>query len=143
MKTKYGFHTTSKRSELMSKIRSKDTKPERILRSYLWKCGIRYRIHNKTIVGNPDIVIKKYKIAIFVDGEFWHGFNWNQKKERIKSNREYWIKKIEGNISRDTRNNRQLKEEGWQVFRFWEKEILTNLTKCAELIISEINKKKC
>ena len=75
-----GFYTTKKRSELMGKIKSKNTKPEISLRKALWHLGYRYRKNVKSLPGNPDLVFSKYKLAVFVDGEFWHGYNWEQKK---------------------------------------------------------------
>jgi DNA mismatch endonuclease (patch repair protein) len=140
METKYGFETSKQRSKLMSKIKSKNTKPEILLRKAIWNEGIRYRLSNKEIIGNPDIAIKKYKLAIFIDGEFWHGYNWKVKKTKIKSNRDYWIKKIERNIERDKKYNKTLKEAGWNVMRFWEKEITKNLQQCVEKIKTEIQK---
>ncbi|PKP29594.1 MAG: very short patch repair endonuclease [Bacteroidetes bacterium HGW-Bacteroidetes-17] len=118
----------------MRKIKAKNTTPEIILRKILWKEGIRYRIENKKITGNPDIAIKKHKIAIFVDGEFWHGFNWYEKKTKIKSNREYWIRKIERNIERDKKYNQLLIDKKWIVLRFWEQEIKKDLNKCIEIV---------
>lgn len=138
MISKHGFETSPERSELMKKIRSKNTKPELALRKALWNSGIRYRVRNNDIIGNPDIAIRKYKLAVFVDGEFWHGFNWDNKKQRIKSNRDYWIKKIEKNIERDYKVNTQLEKNGWNVLRFWEKDIKNNLEKCVNIIKSEI-----
>lgn len=130
MLTKHGFETTEQRSKLMSKIKGKNTKPELIVRRALWKEGIRYRVSNRSIIGNPDITFRKDKIAIFIDGEFWHGFNWEEKKKKIKSNREYWIRKIERNIERDKENNQKLRENGWIVLRFWEKEVKNDLAEC-------------
>jgi DNA mismatch endonuclease (patch repair protein) len=139
MKSKHGFITTKKRSDLMRKIKSKNTTPEIKLRKALWSQGVRYRIKNKSIPGKPDIVIKKYKLAVFVDGEFWHGYNWLEKKHRIKSNRDYWIKKIEGNIERDKRVNKELNENGWTVLRYWQNEIKKDLDKCVSEIIEAIS----
>lgn len=130
MKTKHGFETTKKRSDLMKKIKSTNTKPEIKLRKALWNQGIRYRLQNKTIIGKPDISIKKYKLAVFVDGEFWHGFNWKEKKKKLKSNRDYWINKIEGNMKRDKKVNKELREKGWTVLRFWQHKIKNNLEEC-------------
>jgi len=134
VKSKHGFETTKERSDLMRKIKAKNTTPEIILRKALWNEGIRYRKENKEIIGNPDIAIKKYKLAIFIDGEFWHGYNWHEKKNKIKSNREYWIKKIERNIVRDKKYNQLLKEQNWIVLRFWEHEIKKELNKCVEKV---------
>ncbi|QLE01402.1 very short patch repair endonuclease [Galbibacter sp. BG1] len=125
-----GFYTTKRRSKIMSRIKGKNSKPEMIFRRALWAKGIRYRINNKNLPGKPDISIKKYKLAIFIDGEFWHGYNWDVKKNTIKSNRGFWIPKIERNIQRDKEVNKQLEEMGYTVLRFWEKEVKTNLKKC-------------
>lgn len=122
-----GFYTSTKRSSMMSKIKSRNSKPELILRRALWSKNIRFRLHDKSLPGTPDIVIKKYKLAIFVDGEFWHGFDWKKNKERIKSNRLFWIPKIERNMQKDIRVNRALRDMGYVVFRFWTQEILKNL----------------
>jgi len=138
--SKYGFSTTRVRSDTMRKIKSKDTKPELVLRHYLWGHKIRYRINNSDVIGNPDITIRKRKIAIFVDGEFWHGRNWANKKQKIVSNRQYWISKIEKNIERDKKVNQLLSQSGWEVIRFWEKEILTDIETCFTLIISHLRK---
>lgn len=118
-----GFYTTKDRSKIMSKIRNRDTKPEQKLRKLLWSLGIRYRKNVKSLPGTPDVAIKKYKLAIFIDGEFWHGYNWEEKKDKIKSNRKYWIPKIERNMQRDREVNLQYKEMDWTVLRFWDNEI--------------------
>ena len=122
----------------MSKIRSENTKPEIILRRKLRNLGYNISLNNKSLVGKPDISLGKYKLAIFVDGEFWHGYNWGQKKKRIKSNREYWVKKIERNKKRDRNNNQILRKTGWEVLRFWEHEILGDLESCTKKITSII-----
>ena len=133
-----GFYTTPQRSKQMSKIRAKDTKAEVLLRKQLWHSGIRYRKHLKKLPGSPDIVLTKAKIAIFVDGEFWHGHNWEVIREKIKSNRAFWIPKIERNIQRDGENNQALSLLGYKVVRFWEKEIKSDLNSCVIKIISLI-----
>ncbi|WP_164123098.1 very short patch repair endonuclease [Sphingobacterium sp. xlx-130] len=89
-----GFYTLKQRSYNMSSIKGKNSKPEMLLRKALWSKNIRFRLHDKSLPGRPDIVIKKYKLAIFVDAEFWHGFDWKTNRERIKSNRLFWIPKI-------------------------------------------------
>ncbi|QQT61906.1 very short patch repair endonuclease [Sphingobacterium multivorum] len=126
-KEENGFYTTVKHSCLMSKIRSYNSKPEIILRKALWSKNIRFRLHDKSLPGKPDIIIKKYKLAIFVDGEFWHGFDWKNNKDRIKSNRLYWIPKIERNMQKDMRVNKALRDMEYVVFRFWTQDILRNL----------------
>lgn len=122
----------------MSCIRSKNTKIELILRKALWHEGIRYRKNYKELPGKPDIVITKYKIAIFCDGEFWHGKDWPEKKERIHSNRDYWLPKIEKNMKRDQEIDIQLSTLGWRVIRFWEKDIRKRLDQCVVAVKDEI-----
>lgn len=134
-----GFYTTKQRSVLMGKIRSKNTKPEQKLRSELWKLGYRYRKNVKSLPGSPDIVFKKIKLAIFVDGEFWHGYNWKEKKSKIKTNRDFWIPKIERNIQRDQQNNELLTKEGWNVIRFWEYEINKDFDNCIKRLLHFFN----
>lgn len=130
-----GFYTTKLRSKTMSKIRGKDTKPELLLRKALWAKNIRFRMHDKTLPGRPDIVIKKYRLAIFVDGEFWHGKDWDRKKGQIKSNRAFWIPKIERNMQKDQIANEQLRDMGYTVFRFWSNEIKKNLDTCVNQVL--------
>jgi DNA mismatch endonuclease (patch repair protein) len=130
-----GFYVTKKRSDLMSKIKALDTKPELKLRKALWNLGYRYRKNVKKLPGKPDIVFRKAKLVVFVDGEFWHGFEWEQKKLKIKTNRDFWIPKIERNMQRDAENNTSLSEKGWKVMRFWGKEIKSNLESCIDQVI--------
>src|SRR5688572_7327398 len=115
-----GFYTTEQRSKIMSKIKGKNTKPEILFRKALWNEGIRYRINDKALPGKPDISNKSLKFVVFIDGVFWHGYNWEEKKRKIKSNRKFWIPKIERNIQRDQQNNDKLLQLGFIVFRFWE-----------------------
>ena len=135
MKSGYGFKTSKERSKLMAKIKSKDTRPELVLRKLLWNAGLRYRKNLKKLPGSPDLVIQKYKVAIFIDGEFWHGYNWEEKKERIKSNKEYWIPKIERNMVRDREASQQLEYLGYTVLRFWQHEIEKNPALCLTRVI--------
>lgn len=130
-----GFYTTKERSRLMSKIKGKNTKPEIAFRKVLWAAGVRYRTDVKTLPGKPDIANKSKKLAIFIDGEFWHGYNWGEKKEKIKSNRGFWIPKIERNMQRDQEINQTLKKMGFQVFRFWEHELKKDLVRCVTDVI--------
>jgi DNA mismatch endonuclease (patch repair protein) len=136
-----GFYTTKQRSDLMSKIKAQNTKPEQSLRKSLWSLGYRYRKNVKDLPGKPDIVINRYKIIIFIDGEFWHGFNWLAKKEKIKNNRCFWISKIERNMQRDASNNLLLSKKGYLVLRFWDKEVLKNKEECIKIIIEQIEKR--
>jgi len=130
-----GFETTPERSKLMKKIRSKNTKAEVLLRKSLWALGIRYRKNYKKLPGAPDIVISKIKIAVFIDGEFWHGYNWATKKGRIKTNPAFWIPKIERNMERDTEANEALSILGFKVIRFWEHEVKKDLQGCIYKIL--------
>jgi DNA mismatch endonuclease (patch repair protein) len=114
----------------MSRIKSKDTSIEVAFRKALWHKGIRYRKNYKNLPGTPDIVITKYKIVIFCDGDFWHGKDWDSKKESIQSNRDYWFPKIERNMERDMAINNQLEKQGWLVLRFWGKDIQKNIAAC-------------
>jgi len=122
----------------MSRIRASDTKPELLLRKALWALGYRYRLNVASLPGKPDIVLSKYRLAIFVDGEFWHGYKWKSKKTKIKGNSEYWIAKIERNMSRDRKNNRRLKSEGYVVLRFWALQVQTQLDTCLRRICDAI-----
>lgn len=106
--------------------KSKGTKPEILLAKAMWQIGLRYRKNSKTVFGKPDFSFKKYKVAVFVDGEFWHGKDWENRKADIKSNREFWIAKIERNIERDKEVTGRLKADGWEVFRFWAREVVKN-----------------
>ena len=119
----------------MRRIKPEDTSIEKILRKALWQAGVRYRKNCKDIYGKPDICIKKYKLAIFCDSEFWHGKFYIEGKVP-KNNRDYWVKKLERNIQRDKEVNQKLQEEGWTVFRFWEKDIRKNTHSCVESILS-------
>ncbi len=129
-----GFYTSAQRSDTMRKIRSANTKPERLLRKALWAKGFRYRIHPKHVPGRPDVFIRKYRLAIFVDGEFWHGRNWHAKKEKIISNRGFWIPKIERNMQRDEEVDRLLDHLGWTVIRFWDQIVLKDLDTCVKTV---------
>lgn len=115
--------TVEQRKYTMSRIRSKNTQSELILRKALWKEKIRFRKHYPLLLGKPDIVITKYKIVIFIDGEFWHGKNWKNTKNNISTNSEYWIKKIEKNMLRDKSISETLLNDGWLVLRFWSRDV--------------------
>lgn len=115
--------TKEKRSKIMRAIKSKDTKEEVRLAKALWHRGHRYRKHDKSIFGTPDLSFKKYKIAVFIDGEFFHGKDWEKVKSRLDSNKEYWINKIERNRNRDIEVNGYLASKGWTVLRFWSKDV--------------------
>ena len=118
--------TPEQRKKCMRANKSKGTKPELALAKAMWALGLRYRKNSGSIFGKPDFSFKKYKVAVFVDGEFWHGKDWEQRKAEIKGNREFWIAKIERNIRRDMEVTGRLKAEGWTVLRFWSNDIVKN-----------------
>lgn len=132
------YNSTPETRQRMAHIHLKNGKAETILAKKLWHSGVRYRKNYKKLPGSPDIAITTQKIAVFVDGEFWHGQNWEERKPRLKTNREYWIEKIEENMARDRRNNETLERMGWRVFRFWEKQVLKDPDSCAKVVLSEI-----
>lgn len=115
--------TSEQRSRCMAAIKGKDTKPEMIVRKYLFSRGLRFRVQVRKLPGTPDIVLPKYKTVIFVNGCFWHGHEGCKYFRLPKSNIEFWKEKIEGNIERDTRNEVELKALGWRVIRVWECDI--------------------
>ena len=128
--------TPEQRRKNMQHIRGKDTTIEVILRKALWARGYRYRKNYKRIPGSPDIVLTKYKIAIFCDGEFFHGKDWEVLKPRLEksNNSELWIKKISRNLERDDEINKKLLSMGWTVIRFWGNEIKKNTDECIRVI---------
>ncbi|MFY9328001.1 MAG: very short patch repair endonuclease [Georgfuchsia sp.] len=126
----------------MSRIRSKDTGIEIALRHALYARGLRYRKNYRKACGSPDIAFVKVKIAIFCDSSFWHGRDLGGLKKRLRSNKEFWINKIESNIARDKRTTLTLEEAGWMVLRFWDDDIQNRLEWCANLIFREVTKRK-
>lgn len=128
--------TKEQRSKNMRAIKNKDTSIERTLRKVLWEKGYMYRKNCKDVYGKPDIVFKKQKLAIFCDSKFWHGYDWENQKKTIKSNRDFWFPKIERNIMRDKEVNEKLKQNGWNVLRFWEDQIEKDTNSCLNKIIS-------
>lgn len=128
--------TPEQRHRNMANIKSKDTSIELLLRKALWNKGYRYRKNCKLLPGKPDIVLTKYKIAIFCDSEFFHGKDWEVKKEKLKksSNSTYWISKIERNMERDKENDQQLLFQGWTVIHFWGNDIKKHLDDCIKVI---------
>ena len=133
--------TQDQRRKNMQAVKSKDSKIEVRLRKALWQQGYRYRKNYSKLEGKPDIVLVKYRIAIFCDSEFWHGYDWTNKRYEIKSNQEFWVKKIERNMERDAEVNRILQEENWTVLRFWGNQIKKNLDECVYQVESIIKGK--
>lgn len=126
--------TPEQRHKNMQAVKNKDSRIERTLRRELWNRGFRYRKNVKNVYGHPDIAFIGKKIAIFCDSEFWHGFDWENRKKDIKSNRDFWITKIERNIARDIEVNEYLHAQGWIVLRFWGNDIQKNCIECADKI---------
>ena len=127
-------HTPEQRRRNMQAVKNKDSKIELLLRNELWNRGLRYRKNVKSVYGHPDIAFIGKKVAVFVDSEFWHGFDWENRKKDFKSHQEFWIPKIERNIQRDIEVNEKLKSEGWAVIRFWGKDITKNIKQCADIV---------
>lgn len=134
--------TPEQRRKNMQAIRCKDTRIELALRNALWHKGIRYRKNYKGLPGKPDIAITKYRIAVFCDSDFWHGYDWENRNQRIKSNREYWIPKIERNMQRDREVTAALEDSGWLVLRFWEFQIRKELDTCVEAVCQAVSERR-
>ena len=123
----------------MSSIKSKNTKPELLLRKALWHRNLRYRVNYNKLPGKPDIVFTKYKIVVFCDGDFWHGHNWvirgkSSLEEELSNYSEFWRNKILKNIERDQKINKELTAMGWEVIRIWESDIKKDLNECVKVI---------
>jgi len=114
----------------MQKIKNKDSQLELALRKALWNKGYRYRKNVKSVYGHPDIAFIGKKIAIFCDSEFWHGYDWDNRKNDFKVHREFWYAKIERNMERDKKVTEKLESDGWTVIRFWGKDIKQNINEC-------------
>ena len=127
-------HTPEQRHRNMQAIKNKDSEIELMLRKELWHRGLRYQKNSKKVFGHPDIVFLGKKVAVFVDSEFWHGCDCENRKNDFKSHQEFWIPKIERNMQRDIEVNTTLQTNGWTVLRFWGKEIKNNLNGCADSI---------
>lgn len=128
----------------MKAVKAKGSKIEVMLGRAMWAKGLRYRKNDKTVLGKPDFTFKKYKVAVFCDSEFWHGKDWQTKKNEHKSNIKFWHQKIERNIERDKEVNSELLKNGWKVVRLWGKEIEKDLVNCVakiEAVVDEVKRK--
>jgi DNA mismatch endonuclease (patch repair protein) len=125
----------------MSRVRSTNTRIEKELEKILKNSDLSF-VRYYPIIGKPDFAIPDLKIAIFADSRFWHGYNWKAARDEIKTNKEFWIKKIGRNIERDKEVNKALEENGWTVIRFWEQEILEKPEECLKKILETIASKK-
>ncbi len=133
-------HTKEQRRKNMRAVKNKDSEIELLLRKELWSRGLRYQKNSKKVFGKPDIVFIGKKVAVFCDSEFWHGYDWENKKNEIKSRREFWIPKIERNMQRDLEVTTRLTQEGWTVLRFWGNEINHDLKSCADIIETAVRR---
>lgn len=133
-------HTSAQRSYNMSRIKGKDTKPEMMVRSFLHTNGFRYKLHDKTLPGKPDIVLPKYKTVIFVNGCFWHGHN-NCKYATIpKTRTDWWLQKINGNKANDTKHTQALRKLQWRVISLWECQLKpAKRDRTLERLLSKLN----
>lgn len=127
-------HTPEQRRKNMQAVKNKDSKIELALRRELWSRGLRYRKNVKGVYGHPDVAFKGAKIAVFCDSEFWHGYDWENKKADFKSNQEFWIPKIERNMERDREVTKTLMDDGWIVLRYWGKDILKRTSEIGDEI---------
>ena len=134
--------TDPQRSYNMSRIRGKDTSIEIALSKALWHRGLRLRGNQSGIYGHPDLSSRRLKVAIFCDGDFWHGWDWEERKDRIQSNRSYWIHKIERNMEKDEEVNHHLTDQGWLVIRVWEHEIRKDISGTADMIFRLIAERR-
>ena len=126
----------------MKAVKNKDSQIELLLRKELWSRGLRYRKNSNKVFGHPDIVFIGKKVAVFCDSEFWHGYNWDERKKDFKSHQEFWIPKIERNMERDAEVTARLESEGWIVLRFWGNEIKKNTAQFADIIEGAFKEKR-
>lgn len=141
MKHPKSYDSTPEIRKRMSNVRLKNGKAETILAKRLWHEGYRYRRNYKKLPGSPDIALTTYRVAVFVDGEFWHGENWEERKSKLKHNHEYWIEKIEENMARDKRVDGRLQDMGWTTVHFWEKQVLKHTDECLQVVLELLEKK--
>lgn len=130
------------RKKNMQANKSTGTYPELLLSKALWKRGYRYRKNYKPVTGKPDLAFVGLKVAVFIDGEFWHGKDWDEKKEKITANKTYWIPKIEKNMARDLDVKYALQQDGWIVLRFWSKDVVRNFNDCLTQVIETLETAK-
>ena len=132
--------TREQRTRNMRAIRSKDTTIELMLRKALFARGVRYRVHRKCCGVSCDISIAKYKVAVFCDGDYWHGKSYAE--HPASTNKRYWDEKIKRNVERDLEQTIRLRDNGWTVLRFWESEIKADVNACVNIVINAIEKRK-
>lgn len=130
--------TSPEISKRMSHVKTKRNSAEIMIAKSLWHRGYRYRLNYKALPGSPDIALTKYRIAIFIDGEFWHGKDFVQRKTKLKNNKDYWIEKIQENIDRDLRNDKLLRQMDWYPIHFWSNDVIKYCNQCIDEIIYTI-----
>ena len=130
--------TSPEISKRMSHVKTKRNYAEVMIAKSLWHRGYRYRLNYKALPGSPDIALTKYRIAIFIDGEFWHGKDFEQRKNKLKNNKDYWIEKIQENIDRDLRNDKLLRQMDWYPIHFWSNDVIKYCNQCIDEIIYTI-----
>ena len=140
--TEMDNHTPEQRRRNMKADKNKGSKIDTMLQKELWHRGLRYRKNVTGIIGKPDIVFIGKKIAVFCDSEFWHGHNWEERKKDFKSNKDFWIPKIERNMERDKEVNEYLQSEGWIVLRFWGKQIKKETAICANIVEAAVKERE-
>ena len=122
--------TSPEISKRMSHVKTKKNSAEVMLAKSLWHRGYRYRLNYKALPGSPDVALTKYRIAIFIDGEFWHGKDFEQRKTKLKNNKDYWIEKIQENIDRDLKNDKLLRQMDWYPIHFWSNDVIKYCNQC-------------
>lgn len=139
------YTSSSKRaSDCLARNRSADTKCERILRSTLWRKGLRFRKNVQNLPGRPDVVFPSDRVVVFCDGDFWHGRDWSSRLRKLKrgANSSYWIAKIKNNIERDRLHTKELRKMGWRVIRIWETDILADAEEAATAVFKELTSRR-
>ena len=131
--------TSPEISKRMSHVKTKRNSAEFMIAKSLWHRGYRYRLNYKALPGSPDIALAKYRIAIFIDGEFWHGKDFEQRKTKLKNNKVYWIEKIQENIDRDLKNDKLLRQMDWYPIHFWSNDVIKYCNQCVEEVICLID----
>lgn len=138
MKHPKHYDTDDATSTRMAHVKLKHGAEETAIAKALWHDGYRYWLNYKKLPGSPDVAIQKYHVAVFIDGEFWHGYDWENRKQKLKRNKEYWIEKIEENMARDARVDQELIALGWIPMHFWSKDVKKDLKGCVHAIERKI-----
>jgi DNA mismatch endonuclease, patch repair protein len=147
MSTKRHRRDPAVTSRMMAAVRDKNSKAEQVLRRELHARGVRYRLHATHVTGRPDLVIRRYKLAVFVDGDFWHGNAWRLRslerfEDQFPTNTEFWVSKIRRNMARDEEVTQRLQDDGWRVVRIWESEVLRDPPSAAERVIHALQEQR-